>query len=89
MSAIPLDLQRRFEKRWASRFTGAPNDFVTSGPNNFGSKAAPLTVAVPRALKTRRVEAAGSAWSGGPELRGRDRRAMPLTDGVFVYKAKK
>jgi hypothetical protein len=43
MSVIPLDLQRRFEKRWASRFTGAPNDFVTSAPNNFGSKAAPLT----------------------------------------------
>ena len=40
MSAIPLDLQRRFEKRWASRFTLLD---PSSAPKYVGSKAAPLT----------------------------------------------
>jgi hypothetical protein len=36
MSAIPLHLQRRFEQRWASRFT---HPTASTAPKNVGTKA--------------------------------------------------
>jgi hypothetical protein len=41
MSAIPLHLQRRFEQRWASRFTLPA---ASNAPKNVGAKTAPLTM---------------------------------------------
>jgi hypothetical protein len=57
MSIIPLDLERRFEQRWAARFSrpivaAAPEKHQPEKPHQ------PLT-ALLKARKTRRVEAAG------------------------------
>jgi hypothetical protein len=41
MSIIPLYLKRRFEQRWASRFT---LPIASNAPKNVGTKATPSTV---------------------------------------------
>ena len=67
MSAIPLDLQRRFEKRWASRFTLLD---PSSAPKNVGSKAAPLTGRRTASKeKTAGLRRALRAFAGLSELR--------------------
>jgi hypothetical protein len=38
MSIIPLDLQRRFEQRWAARFG---SKVIRAVPKNFGLKGSP------------------------------------------------
>jgi hypothetical protein len=62
MSAIPLHLQRRFEQRWASRFTLPA---ASNAPKNVGAKAAPSTTGrrTPRQRpkKNRRLEPAAAA----------------------------
>src|SRR6266436_1278526 len=40
MSIIPLHLKRRFEQRWASRFT---LPIASNAPKNVGTKATPST----------------------------------------------
>ena len=57
MSIIPLDLERRFEQRWAARFSrpllpGKPEKHQLEKPDQ------PLT-ALLKARKARRVEATG------------------------------
>jgi hypothetical protein len=68
MSAIPLHLQRRFEQRWASRFT---LPVASNAPRNVGTKATPLTVAArgKDQRKTHRVETAGFKQVSRCELR--------------------
>ena len=58
MSIIPLHLKRRFEQRWASRFT---LPIASNAPKNIGTKATPSTVGArgKDQRKTRRVETAG------------------------------
>jgi hypothetical protein len=41
MSAIPLHLQRRFEQKWAARFSPPPA--AVNAPKNVGPKATPTT----------------------------------------------
>ena len=45
MSNIPLHLQRRFEQRWASRFT---QPVASNVPKNVGTKATPSTARRPQ-----------------------------------------
>src|SRR5882672_1762000 len=58
VSAIPLHIQKRFEPRWASRFTLPA---ASKAPKNVGTKAAPQWVGArgKDQRKTRRVETAG------------------------------
>jgi hypothetical protein len=59
MSIIPLDVQRRCERRWAARFS-RPTESVA--PRNQGPERESQQIAGPdkSKRKTRRVEAAGS-----------------------------
>jgi hypothetical protein len=54
MCDIPLDLQRRFERRWAARFSGPAKERLEGRPQ-------PQRVATPgkSKRKTRAVKAAG------------------------------
>jgi hypothetical protein len=45
MSIIPLHLQRRFEQRWASRFT---QPVASNAPKNVGTKATASTARRPQ-----------------------------------------
>ena len=54
MSIIPLDLERRFEQRWAARFSGALQEHRLEG------QCQQLTASGKRKRKARRVESAGS-----------------------------
>jgi hypothetical protein len=54
MSIIPLDLERRFEQRWAARFSGALQEHRLEGQYQ------QLTASGKRKRKARRVESAGS-----------------------------
>jgi hypothetical protein len=58
MSIIPLDVQRRCERRWAARFS-RPTESIT--PRNSRPKRESQQIAVPdkSERKTHRVEAAG------------------------------
>jgi hypothetical protein len=62
MCDIPLDLERRFERRWAARFSGAPQGHHLERQQQRQQLAAPSE----SKRKTRRVESAGlqSAPSG-------------------------
>jgi hypothetical protein len=67
MSNIPLDLQRRFEQRWATRFVRPPASAVPKGGwlEGQGQK---LVAASKLAQKTRRVESAGLSSDRGVSL---------------------
>jgi hypothetical protein len=41
MSVIPLDLQRRFEQRWAARFGSL---VIPAAPKNVGLKVSPVNM---------------------------------------------
>ena len=58
MCTIPLELQRRLEQRWATRFGSL---VVPAAPKNVGLKGSPSTLRRPRQSqrKTRRVESVG------------------------------
>jgi hypothetical protein len=58
MSAIPIHIQRRFDQKWASRFT---QQVASNAPKNAGTKAAASTTVAARGKyqrKTRRGEPA-------------------------------
>jgi hypothetical protein len=61
MSAIPLHLQRRFEQRWASRFTLPA---ASDAPKNVGAKAAPSTTV--RRAPRQRPKKSPPGVTGGP-----------------------
>jgi hypothetical protein len=50
MSAIPLHLQRRFEQKWAARFS---QPVTVNQPKNVGAKAAPTTAKNRRGVQQR------------------------------------
>jgi hypothetical protein len=54
MSIIPLDLERRFEQRWAARFSAVPQE------HRVERQGQQLTAPGKSKRKTRRVESAGS-----------------------------
>jgi hypothetical protein len=56
MSIVPLDLQRKFERRWAARFSRPPAVPQAHRPESQGN---PLASDAKSKRKTRRVEAAG------------------------------
>jgi hypothetical protein len=56
MSIVPLDLQRKFERRWAARFSRPPDVPQAHRPE---SQDHPLAAVAKSKRKTRRVEAAG------------------------------
>jgi hypothetical protein len=73
MSAIPLHLQRRFEQRWASRFTLPA---ASNAPKNIGAKAAPSTTG-------RRAPAAKTKEKpAGVNRQDLANRALPLLLGL-------
>ena len=65
MSVIPLDLERRFEQRWAARFSGALQEQRRLERQQHQQLTAPDN----SKRKTRRVESAGlkSDPTGRPE----------------------
>jgi hypothetical protein len=73
MSIIPLDLERRFEQRWAARFA---RPVVAGAPEKHKLEKQSQQAAAPgnRKRKTRRIEAAGlearpGGVNAGPALR--------------------
>jgi hypothetical protein len=56
MRAIPLDLQKKFERRWAARFSRPSAVPQAQRPESQGH---PLAAVAKSKRKTRRVEAAG------------------------------
>jgi hypothetical protein len=58
MSSIPLDLERRFEQRWAARFA-RPAPAPSSEKSEHEKQDQRLGVPATAKRKTRRVESAG------------------------------
>jgi hypothetical protein len=58
MCIIPLDLERRFEQRWAARFS-RPVEVAKPEKHQSEKHGPPLAAPGKRKRKTRRVEAAG------------------------------
>jgi hypothetical protein len=74
MSIIPLDVQRRCERRWSARFSG-PTESVAPRNQRPERESQQITGPDKSKRKTHRVEAAGSAplnlrakWSTGASI---------------------
>ncbi len=86
MNGIPLDLQRRFEQRWAARFS---SPVASAAPNRLERQSQQLAAPGKSKRKTRRVESAGlrSAPSGVDENPRRGRfwlRTIAISIAVFA-----
>jgi hypothetical protein len=58
MSIIPLDLERRFEQRWAARFS-RPEQAAALQKHRLKGQSETLAALLKEKRKTRRVEPAG------------------------------
>jgi hypothetical protein len=58
MCIIPLDLERRFEQRWAARFS-RPKEAATFQKHRLKGQSEPFAALLKEKRKTRRVEPAG------------------------------
>jgi hypothetical protein len=77
MSSIPLDLQRRFERRWAARFVRPAASAAPKGGRLEG-QGQKLVATSKLTQKTRRVESAGLSSDRGVSLDVRDsQKAIP------------
>jgi hypothetical protein len=67
MSTIPLDLERRFEQRWAARFS-RPEQAAALQKHRLKGRSEPLDVLLQAKGKTRRVEPADSRLASAVEF---------------------